>query len=77
MRHNDDTAPPRMNKYVVRAPDPFQDPAALLQLADKVGAPDGVYYAHGWLIRARPAGKGRGAANLGAVPMTELKRNLH
>jgi hypothetical protein len=41
MRNDNDAASLRMNEHVVRAPDPFQDSASLLQLADKVGASHG------------------------------------
>jgi hypothetical protein len=50
MRHDDDAASLKMNEHVVRTSDPFQDPAGLLQLRDKVSASHCVYYTHRMLL---------------------------
>ena len=50
MWHDDDAASLRMNEHVVRTPDPFQDPAGLLQFADKVTASRCVYHTHRMLL---------------------------
>jgi hypothetical protein len=50
MRHDDDAASLRMSEHVVRTPDPLQDPAGLLQLADKVSTSHCVYCTHRYLF---------------------------
>ena len=46
MRHNYAVAPLRMSEYVVGAPNAFQYPTGLFQLADELNAPHSVYYTH-------------------------------